>query len=441
MTAIRPTVTAYFDLDPTGGPFFTLDDTVRGVLDNVTYTLGGPIGTDITPYVLGVSSRRGRDRQTDEFQAGVATVQVLNTNRIFDPNYSGAGDVLTDEFGIVLTDESGAPLLVGGGAAAPFFGDLLPGRRVTIADLGITVFDGTIDDWQFSYDVDGMSTVVFDVVDALADLASKEFDAWTADPGQLPGDRLNTILDRSEVSFPSGQRAIDPGTSSLQGDAVSWGSNALNYAQLVAKSDIGRLFASRENTLTFLGRNHAFTGVGAPILADDGTGIPYSGIARARGTELLYNRVGVDRSGGIQQTVNDPASQATYKIRSLSLTGLLMDSDDQSLGMANYLLGLYKDPQTRIASLTVYVHGLSGAYQPVVLGLDIGDVVQVIYTPNGVGDPLDTFCLIEGRSDQMGSVSHTITFALSLLADGFAGTPFVLDDPVFGVLDANFLGF
>lgn len=441
MTAISPTVTAYFDLDPTGGPFFTLGDTVRGVLGNTTYTLGGPVGTDITPYVLGVSTTRGRDRQLDEFNAGVATVQVLNTNRVFDPDYSGGGDPLTSDGGDPITSDLGDPLLAGGSSIAPFFGDLLPGRRVTIADLGITVFDGNIDDWEFSYDVDGMSTVVFEVADALADLASKEFDDWTSTPGETPGQRITSILNRTEVSFPTGQRNIDPGTSILQGDNVSWGSNALNYAQLVARSDIGRLFATRENILTFYGRNHVFTGVGAPLLADDGSGIPFSGVGRARGTELLYNRVGIDREGGIQQTVNDTASQSKYKIRSLSLSGLLMADDDQSLGMASYLLDLYKDPQTRIATLMVYVHGLSMADQFTVLALDIGDVVQVIYTPNGVGDPLDTFCLIEGRSDQIGAVTHTITFSLSLLADGFAGTPFVLGSAEFGVLGQNRLGF
>lgn len=441
MTRINPTVIAYFELEPTGGPFFILDDTAQGVLDNLTYPLGGPLGTDISPYVLGVSTRRGRDRQLDEFTAGVATVQMRNLDRIFDPEYTGGGETLTSETGVALTSESGDPLLVSGGSPAPFFGELLPGRRVTVADLGVTVFDGNIDDWEFSYDVDGMSTVTFEVSDALADLASKEFDDWVATPGQLPGDRLEAILDRPEVNFPSGRRAIDPGTSTLQGDTVSWGSNVLNYAQLVAKSDIGRLFATRENTLTFLGRNHAFTGVGAPLLADDGTGIPFSGVGRARGTELLYNRVGVDRVGGVQQTRANPASQEKYGTRSLSLTGLLMDSDDQSLGMADYLLDLYKDPQTRIATLMVYVHRLTGADQFTVLSLDIGDVVQVIYTPNDVGDPLDTICLIEGRSDQIGVASHTITFALSLLADGFAGTPFVLDSTEFGMLDSGRLAF
>lgn len=440
VVTLNPTVIAYFDLTPTGGDFFTLDDSVKGQLDNVTYLLGGPVGTDISPYVLGVSSTRGRDRQLDEFNAGVATVQVLNTNRIFDPDYTGTADALTTDTGDPLLTEGGDPLVLADAGVAPFFGDLLPGRRVTIAQNTETVFDGNIDDWDFSYDVNGMSTVTFDVVDALATLATKEFNDWTTIAGQTPGQRIDDILDRPEVGFPTGQRNIDAGTSILLGDNVSWGSNVLNYAQLVAKSDIGRLFASRENTLTFYGRNHTFTGTGAPIFADDGTGIPYSGLNRARGTELLFNRVGVDREGGTKQTVADAPSQLKYGIRSVSLTGLLMADDDQSLGMANYLLALYKDPETRIASVEVKLHGVSAGQQMAVLGLDIGDVVRVVYTPNGVGDPLDTFCLIEGRSDQLTQVTHTVTFALSLLANGFAGTPFVLDSIEFGVLDADPLG-
>lgn len=434
------TVTAYFDLDPTGGPFFTLDDTTKGVLDNVTYLLGGPVGSDITPFVQGVTIRRGRDRQLDEITAGVATVQVLNVHREFDPDVT-TGEVESSDGEAIITSD-GEFILSSDGESGAFGGQIAPGKRLTIAALGITRFDGLIDDWSFAYEVGGMSTAQIEVVDALGTLGAREFDAWTATDGQTSGPRLEDVLDRPEVGFPTGQRNLDTGTSTLQGDNVSWGSNVLNYMQLVTKSDLGQLFASRVNTVTFYGRHHTFTGIGAPIFADDGSGIGFHGVTRARGTELLFNRIGVDREGGVQQTVTDASSVDQYGTESLTLSGLLLRDDDQSLAMAAYLVGLYSDPQTRISSITVKVHGLPMADQLTVLALDIGDVVRVVYTPNREGEPLDTFCLIEGVSETigLGLYTHEITFSLSRLADGFAGTPFVLDSTEFGVLDQNVLG-
>lgn len=413
MSVPRPQVIAYFELDAQGGDFFTLDDPVKGVLDNVTYPLAGAVATDISDYVRGTSIRRGRARRLDEITAGVATIECENLDRLFDPEYVD-GD---------------------------FYGNLLPGRRVTILASDVVVFDGNIDDWDFREEAWGDSSVTFEVVDALAALAGKEFDDWTATPGQLPGARINAVLDREEVNFPAGQRDIDTGTSTLQGDNVSWGSNVLNYLQLITRSDLGVLFASRDNTITFYGRNRPVTGVDAPLFADDGTGYGYVDLSRARGTELLFNRVGVDAAGGIKQTVTDAASQDRYGVKSLTVSGLLLDTDDQSLQMANYLLALYKDPEPRIATLTVNLDWLTDAEHQDVLPLDIGSVVQVRYTPNRVGDPIDKFCMVEGISHRIIPFQHVIVLQLSNLADGFSGTPFVLDSAEFGVLDQNILGF
>lgn len=407
-------VTAYFDISPTGGAFFTLDDPVKGKLDNVTYGLGGALGSDISQYVEGYTVNRGRMRRLDQIVAGVATMQAVNMTKLFDPEY----------------------------APGPFFGELLPGRRVTFQAAGVVIYDGSIDDWGFVYDDTntGISTVSIDVSDALAVLGGESFTAWTGTAGETPGARLADVLNRPEVAFPIGQRNLDAGTSTLQGDAITFGTNVLNYCQTVAQSDFGQLFASRDNTLTFYGRNRAVTGVGAPVFANDGVGIPYADLTRAQVTDLLYNVVGVQTVGGVAQVASDATSQQTYGIRTLPITGLLMDSDDQALDMANYLLSIYKAPDPRIATVTVQVHALALADQRTVLSLDLGSIVRVKYTPTG-GTLIDHFCLVEGIAHTVGPRNFTTVLSFSNLAAGFSGTPFVLDSTEFGVLDQNVLGF
>lgn len=402
------TVTGFLGIDATSSVFI-LDDPIRGLLDGATYVLGGDVGSDLSGYVRVANIVRGRARPLDEIIAGVATLIANNQGRALDTEH----------------------------ATGPFFGMVKPGVNIQIAANGVTIFDGLFDDLSFDYPISTDSTVQIDVADRLASLGSAEFNEWTTTGGQTVGARLTSILDRTDVQFPA-TRDLDTGTSTLQGDIVSWGSNVLNYAQLCVKSDLGQLFVSRDGVLTFYGRNRVVTGTGAPLFADDGTGIAYGGIRRTNFTELLFNRVSVDAYGFTKQTVVDQASIDEFqKIWSLSLTGLPLASEAQALDLANYLLNLYSQPQTRIASIDVYLHGLEMGNQNTVLNLDIGSVVRVIYTPNDVGVPLDKFCMVEGISHAMAPMQHVVTLHLSNLADGFGTTPFILDDAEFGLLDGT----
>lgn len=410
MATPATTVAAYFDLSATGGDFFTLDDTTKGELDGVTYLLAGNIATDITADTMRVSVRRGRESQLfDDIPAGRASVQLQNRTRTYDPNF----------------------------AASPYAGNVRPGKRVTIASAGVTIFDGVIADWNLDYEVGGMSLAFAECVDALGQLGRMEFDAWTATASQTAGPRITAVLDRSEVAFTA-NRSIDTGVSVLQGDAVSWGSNVLNYLQLVTRSDLGRFYASRTGVVTFRDRLDPLNVGTSVAFTDDGTGVPFQGIAMSYGSELLYNRVGIDREGGTLQTATDSASQAIYGALALSETGLLLNSDTQSLDMANYLLGIYDQPELRVAELVVELAPLTSAQQVLVLSLDIASVISVTWTPNGVTPAMSRSCIVEGITHEITPDSHTVTLSLG---DADRRSFLQLDDAVFGRLDSNVLAF
>jgi hypothetical protein len=411
MATPSTTVTAFFDLSATGGDFLTLDSTAnKGKLDNAAAILAGDIATDITADTMRVSVRRGRDSQLfEDIPAGRASVQLQNRTRTYDPNY----------------------------ASSPYAGNVRPGKRVSIASAGVSIFDGVIGDWNLEYDVGGQSLAFAECVDALGQLGRMEFDAWTATASQTAGPRITAALDRSEVAFTS-NRSIDTGVSVLQGDSVSWGSNVLNYLQLVTRSDLGRFYASRTGVVTFRDRLDPLNVGIAVTFTDDGTGVPFQGIAMSYGSELLYNRVGIDREGGTLQTVSNAASQALYGASSLSETGLLLNSDTQSLDMANYLLGIYDEPELRVAELVVELAPLTSAQQVSVLSLDIASVISVTWTPNGVAPSLSRDCIVEGIAHDITPDSHTVTLSLG---DADRRSFLQLDDAVFGVLDSNVLAF
>jgi hypothetical protein len=443
MPAPTTTVTAFLELSATGGNFFILDDPTKGELDNATFTLAGVVGlpTDITDRVNRVSITRGASSPLFSARTPPAarwSVQLNNEDRQFDPSFP---------FG--------------------FGSNVVPGRRIKVQSNGITIVDGQVEDWNYEYQPSGRSVAVIDASDSLASLAAIELDAFTATASQLPGARINAVLNRSEVAFTH-NRNIDTGISTLQGDTVAEGTNVLAYLQTVARSDYGTLFAGRDGRVTFKDR-HSNAGLTALLFDDTGAGIGFQSIELQYGSELLFNRVVIERVGGTAQTKDDTTSQAAYRIRTLSQSGLLLSSDQLAEDLADFLVSTLAEPRIRVTSLTVELAALSQAQQDQVLALDLTSPVDVTFTPNGVGEPTflvaendddlvteggvdlaaDTAdlpapitrnCVVEGISHSIsaGGTTHVVTLSLG---DALFTSLFVLDDAEFGVLDDDVLAF
>jgi hypothetical protein len=425
--APAPEIKVWFGLPFDAGEFFALNDEVRGELDG-DYALAGDVGTLIDTYGFAVNIRRGRSRELDETTAGTCSVALRNIDRLFDPL---SPVYLTDELGNILTDDDDNELVVDGSTYAA---SLTPGRRVTIKIYGQVIFDGSVEDWNLVYEPNGFSEAGFVAVDALGMLARKEFNDWTTTAGQTAGQRIADVLNRSEVAFPY-NRDLDAGISTLQADNVSWGSNVLNYLQLVTKSELGNLFASRRNVITFRDRHSTVSAEVAAEFRDDGTAYPFHGLEIDVGAELMFNKVGVDREGGTLQTADNVPSQEEFGIRTLNLTGLLMDDDTQSLSMAEFLVQFYGPATARVSAVTVNVSSLDTTQQAVIAALDIGDVVKFSYTPYGVGAEITQTGVVEGVEHLIPYTGpHMATFRLSPITQT---SIFILDDEARGTLNAG----
>jgi hypothetical protein len=408
MTVPNTTVEIGFDLSSLGGPFFTLDDSVQGVLDNTEFVLGGSLFYDVSEYLLGVQVDRGKSRELDRYSAGQASALLDNRARTFDPLNT----------------------------SSPYYGQIIPHREIRIRSNGTAVFQGLIDDWNLLYQPSGDNQAVAIASDGFTLLATQSLSAHTA-TNQLTGARITDVLNRSEINWPIDTRIIDTGRATLQGDVVDEGTNALDYLQTVNFSEPGAIFIGKNGYFNFQERVQPLSSTGIKIFTDDGTGIPFNNLQVVYGSEQLYNRVNVTRLNGTTQTANDTDSQNQYGISTLDQDGLLLNTDADADLLAEYLLTRYSEPEYRFEALELEMANLTTAQQNNVLSLELTDVIQVKFTPNNIGSQINKYAQITGIQHRTNSISHSVTIRLSTL--DYAN--FILDDSVFGQLDDDRLGF
>jgi hypothetical protein len=116
----------------------------------------------------------------------------------------------------------------------------------------------------------------------------------------------------------------------------------------------------------------------------------------------------------------------------------LLNNDPSELQfLANFLLERFKQPQYRFSGLSVVMDILSEAQQDEVLELEIGDIVQVRFTPSGIPPAIEQYVRVIGISHDWSNDEKRIELALERLDFSL----FVLDNPVLGVLDEDRLSF
>jgi hypothetical protein len=393
---------------------FLLNDAVRGVLDSTQYTLGGDRFFDITDRLMSASTTRGKSQALDRIDAGTIDFVVDNSDRVFDPLYS----------------------------AGPYFGQLIPGREVRVSCNGYPVIYGFIDDLDIGYQPNNRSIVSIQSSDALKTITTNNLPA-TSVPSELSGARVTRILDLPEVAWPSDKRSIDTGDTLLSNVAITEGTQAVAYLQLIGTSEAGEVFISKDGKFVFKERNAA-PGAVDIIFTDETsvpgfTVIPFADLSVVYGSEQLYNRVVLSNNKVVpdEAIAEDLTSQELYGARSYSVTGLLTESASELQSLANFLLARFKQPQYRFDSLSVVLDVLTEAQQNEVLDLEIGDIVQVRFTPSGIPPAIDQYVRVIGISHDWSNNEKRIILSLERLDFGL----FVLDDPVFGVLDDDRLTY
>ncbi|MDY7102114.1 MAG: hypothetical protein S0880_13085 [Actinomycetota bacterium] len=385
------------------------------------------IDTDLrveSPSAQAATIDRSRADIHDEQTPASGTLSFVDVDRVFDPDNPDS----------------------------PHYGRLGPGIGIRMFATYPTqqdqlVFTGVTRDFIPEYAADGLYTRIrIPFTDGLGRIAGTDLDEITeAHAGDRTGERVARVLDLDEVQWPAAQRNLELGQTAC--GATTFGENALAYLQRVTKTEHGWLFVDRTGTIRFRDRLTAFNQPLAEFAADEPVTfttrmetpatwyeLPSGGMTRRTPAAMVRNRVTVSGVTGVEKTSVDEASIRRHGPQALSRTNLLMESDADAQGLADWLVLLGGDPPRQFQTVTVNLVALHVYQQQRVLQLDIGDRVRCRLYPPGSDDPIEQAVTIIGMKHTIAATSWQVTFDLRFYDSVSA---FILDDPEFGTLDGE----
>lgn len=405
---------------------FTLDDPVRGVLDDPLYVLDGTTEfASVIESTTNIAVRRGRKDIGDQFNAGTLTCTILDVDGVFNP--------FDDQSPFYNTPDSQP--------------GLAPMRKVRFmryddSNVEELLFTGYVINYDYNFGLGEIDTVTVYCADQFYLLAQTYLNDLNVDP-ETSGERIETILDLPEVAFPLLARDIATGTVNLGHDAsynVDAGTNALQYiTQINETSEFGRLFMSREGVMTF--QNRIGNTVSAPVadFHDDGTGIPYTGCGISFQADAVVNRAVVTGLNGNTATAEDSASIAQYFIQTTSITDSLLHVQGEIDTAASYLL--FPQPEPRYTSVETTFLALTDPQKDTLAVVDIGDTITVekTFQTGATTTQLAQELSVEGVEHYLDFQSgHRVAYFTSPTTVVYE---LILDDILYGIIDAlNVLG-
>jgi hypothetical protein len=351
---------------------FTLDDTLKGVLDNTVFVLNGTTQfASVIESTQSVSVKRGRRDIGDTFSAGTMSFEILDVSGIFNPfdenspfydvNQSVPGLAPMREVKLIRYDNANNPELL---------------------------FRGFVINYDYNFALGGLDTVTVYCADQFYLLSQTYLDEFNPS-AELSGARLNTVLSLPEVDFPTGaSRDISTGTVNLGHAAaytVAAGTNVLSYvSQVNDTAEFGRVFMSRDGVFTFQDRIGNTLSGSVADFHDDGTNIPYYGLGISFEADAVVNRSVVTGLNGNTATADDATSIATYFIQTSSITNSLLHEQTAIDTAASYLLN--GNPEAIFTSVETAFMALTTAQRDTVAVIEIGDTVTIEKSfPSGTG--------------------------------------------------------
>lgn len=314
------------------------------------------------------------------------------------------------------------------GIARPYQGSATSGTNFASA------FIGTLDEVV----VYGITSIPIVYVYATDVTTNYQIGAGTYLAGQRTDQRISTAL--TMASWMTDGTDLGTGSGTVQAIATQ-GKTPLAVAQECETAEQGRLFIDRDGKIKFISRGALATTSTyntSQYTFGDSTGeLGYTGLQFEFNDRLIFNRSIVSRKNGATATVNDSTSQGQYFIRTGSVSDLIVDSDQQTVDIANARLAAYLQPKLRVEQMEFTPRQSPATLYPVAIGVEIGTRITVNRRPQGVGAVISKQVIVEGISHTITQDTWQTTFSLSPV---FVAT-FILDSATFGVLDSNQLGY
>lgn len=396
-----------------------INSLVLGDIDNgllgVNVLGGSPeVAADITNDVQQIAIRRGRDRQFDTYNAGTATVQLIDLSGDWNPNNT----------------------------ESPYFGELKAGRQLRVSANyegdDIFLFSGYITSYAWTFVKELAANFVTIVASDGTRILEQGTITTVADSaaGDTSSQRVNKILD--QVLWPPSLRAVGSAGVLLQANPTERRSTLAAVRQ-VEEAELGALFVNALGVVTFRtrGEQAALAVAASTLFTDDpdpvGDVVRYQSLQVALDDQEIVNLVTANRIDGATQQATDPASIAEFFTRAREFRDLLNLTDLSVASLALQVVNYRSQPELEIKSVTVEMISDDETRLTAGLTLNIGDPIVVEHF--AVGGTITSSLTVQGIQHNIGLSSWTTTFStaepLSL--------PFVLGSSLYGVLGTSIL--
>ena len=406
---------------------FTLDDDLKGELNNTEYVLDGTSQfATVMDGTISLTAKRGRANTGDQFAYGTMNFTLNDTyaDGVFNPF-----DTTSPYYDPANNQPGLAPL-----REVRF-------SRYSSTNVKELLWVGYIVNFDYTFTLGGLDTVTVNCADFSYQLGQTFLAEWNVTE-QLSSARFNDLLDLPEVAY-TGTRSIETGVATLGGAAaytVANGTSVAGYANKINEAEQGRIFVDREGTITFQKRIGQTLGAPVAEFHDDGTQIGYSAIDISFQADTVVNRASIQHAGATSPEVaEDLVSQAAYLVQTQSITDSLLHNDAAALTLAEYLIS--PDPEARFNFLGTEFIGTPALDQDTLALLDVGDLINIQKSITTSAGPTQFAqnLTIEGLEHRLTlSAGHAVTYFTSPTTIVFE---LVLNDLVYGVTDStNVLG-
>jgi hypothetical protein len=411
-----PTVNAFINFG-TGPSFAQAMILNQGILDTNILADATAVIVDVSNQVNGITTRRGRNAEADQFQTGTCTMRIVDETGDFNPMNN----------------------------LSPYYGLLDPMRKlqITATYSGITypVFSGFITGYQTITPQESNDNVTYTTITAvdafrLAQNAQISTVSGTS-AGQLSGARINNLLDA--ISWPSSMRDVDLGSTTVQQDPGT-ARTALAACQTVATSEYGAFYVDAAGSFVFQDRAVTSSSIAATptVFSDNATpGILYFDAAWVLNDVLIYNQANITRSGGTTQTTINQPSIDKYFLHSYTQTDLLMQTDAVALQYGQAYVASRAETSVRCDGMVLdlytenYDSGIVAA-----LSLDFFDPITIITSQPG-NSTLEKTLQIFGVGMTIIPNKWRVNFTtLEPIIDAF-----ILNSSQYGILDTSSMSY
>lgn len=406
-----PTVSVLFDFSngPSFGYSFTLGDAEHGILGIDRLGENANDIVDISNQVGRISIRRGYDLLQDQFQAGTASVRVYDPTGAWNPQ----------------------------NPASPYFGKLIPLRKMRIAGNDSFLFSGYTIGYNYTYPKDmEIGFVDIELVDAFRLFAQANITSVAGtSAGQITSARVTDVL--NQVGWPTSMRNIDTGSATVLADPGT-SRTALQAIKNIEFCEQGAAYFAPSGNFEFKSRAYVMSksGQNPTNFANDGSGIGYKNIVFAFDDKLIINEASFTRTGGTAQTSSNAASITKYFPHSITYTDLMLQTDAQVLDVAKIYVATRAETTIRIDAITLDLNATDAAGDTAALTLDFFDTIAIKNVAQD-GTTIEKTLQCMGVTHEITPSTWNTTFTTSEpIVDGF-----LLNSTLYGILGTSVLSY